>query len=291
MELYNFYQLVKTTLFFSSMEAGLNVTISACVGAGLWLLFFILQGIGLCTMAKNRGVARSWLAFIPFANIYYMGKLVGECSLFGHKMKNAGLYAMIAQILAALVASAYILSECYLYVNHGAPQVDENYGTRFWVNLTGFSLGVSRFYEYSTYILLLVHLVAQLLMVVLLIGLYRKYAPGAYRGLALLSFFLPEARFIVVLVLRNRPAFDFEEYLRRQNEEYIRRRQEYYRTHGNPYSRGYGPYGSYQNDPYNRGYNQQQPPQQPPKPEEPFEEFSSQRGGSNGGKDGDDFFN
>ena len=39
------------------------------------------------------------MAFLPFFNTYYAGKLAGETQFFGQKMKRVGLYAMISEIL------------------------------------------------------------------------------------------------------------------------------------------------------------------------------------------------
>ncbi len=288
MEFYNFYQL--SALFSSFFTKGevQTITLGVLVGGGLWILFFILQGIGLCTMARRRGIKHKALAFIPFANIYYMGKLAGECGFFGHKMKNAGIYAMIAQIFATLVAVAYVLSEWYLYFYHGVPQSETGVGVvtsiPYWSGLTGFSLTVSKFYDYGGFFISIFNLISQLLMIVLLIGLYKKYSPRNYFGLGMLTFFFPIARFIAVFALRNREAVDFEAYMRRRREEYIRRQQQYYNQYGNPYNRPYGgsPYGM-------GGYGNPNPnPNPAPPAEEPFGEFSSDRKGNTGGEEKDE---
>ena len=92
MEILNFYQ--GSSLLFHMITRGENealaISLGLIVGVVLWIAAFVLQGAGLFVMAKRRHLKKKWLAFVPFANIYYMGKLAGECGFFGHKMKNAG---------------------------------------------------------------------------------------------------------------------------------------------------------------------------------------------------------
>ena len=68
----------------------------------IWIALFLLQSFALYRMAKNQGIGKRFLAFIPFANILYMSKLAGKCTFFGRRMKNAGIYAMIAHTFLTL---------------------------------------------------------------------------------------------------------------------------------------------------------------------------------------------
>ncbi len=292
MEFSNLYQIafILVDCFTNNIKTiVLGGLLSALV---VWAIFFVLQGVGLFIMAKNRGLKNKWLAFVPFANIYYIGKMAGECSFFGHKMRSAGLYAMIAHIITTLLAVLYVLAEGYLYYNHGAPIRETEFSAPYWKGLSGFSVTVHNFYGYGLSILSIFSLVSRLLMIVLLMGLYKQYASKNYFTLAFLCFFIPEARFITVFVLRNRQYVDYGAYVRRRREEYARRQQQYYNMNGNPYGRS--PYGNNgQGNPYG-GY--QQPSNDYSQPtEEPFAEFSSEKNKNtySGGKSegGDDFFN
>ncbi len=272
MEIYNIYESAWIIVSAFTRDIRLVMGSSLLIALGVFIPLFLLQGFGLYGMAKKRNISKAWLAFVPFANVYFMGKLAGECGFFGHKMKNAGLYAMIAQIISTLFCFLYIAAECYLYYNHGEPYFaqDDIFGTPQWNLVAGsFADRVYGFYILGQSLLSIITLVARLLMIVLLIGLYKKYSPKNYRGLALLSFFIVEARFITVFVLRNKPAIDYEAYMRKMREEYARRYQQYY---GNPYG-GYGQGGNYGQNGYG-GYHQPTQNTAPP-PAEPFEEFSS----------------
>ncbi len=284
MEIFNFYQLSSMLFHFFTRGANevLSVTWGIILGLILWTVMFSLQGAGLYEMAKRRNLKNKWLAFVPFANICYMGKLAGECGFFGHKMKNAGLYAMIAQILSTCLACAYIFSEWYLYSRHGAPQQsDALTSAPLWTGLSGFSLKVSKLYDISMQLFMIFSLISQLLLLVLVMGLYKKYEPKNYMSISMLTLFIPAARFVTVFVLRKNRAVDYEAYMRARREEYFRRQQQY---------RGGAPYGQ---NPYNQPYGQN--PYTPPKQENPFEEFASSKTEDDDpffGNDNDDgFFN
>ncbi len=288
MELFNFYQIASlfTSLIYES-DVKKMVLVAAIVGISVWALMFILQGIGLYALGKNRGMKKKWLAFIPFGNIYYLGKIVGTCEFFGQKMKRAGLYTMLAQIVTGALTLAYIFAEAYLIFNF-KPLTTE-LGTMYWVGLTGFAGVVNTFYEVGGYFMSVFSLVAQILLLILMIGFYKKYSPKNYRFMAILTFFIPMTRFIAVLALRNRPPFDYEGYMRRQREAYYQRQQQYYNQ--NPYN---NPYGNPYNNPYGGqspygGYNNQQG-QLPPKQEDPFAEFGEDKSSSQGKSTGDGFF-
>ncbi len=286
MELYNFYSMAHAfARFFTNDLKGITLG-GAIAGVLLWILLFFLQGIGIYVIAKRLNMRGKALAFVPFANIFYLGKIVGECQFFGQKMKSAGLYAMIAQIITTILTVAYILAEVYLIWNFEY-RVNEM-GMVYWEELKGFAGTVKGFYEIGGLLMSLFSLVTQILLIILMIGFFKKYSPSNYRFLGILLFFLPIARFICIFVLRNKEPFDYEGYMRRQREAYMRRQQQYYNTYGNPYGQQ-PPYGG---APYGMGGYQGTQGQPAQKPEEPFEEFTE--GGSSpqsgGDSTGDGFF-
>ena len=252
------------------------------VGALVWIALFVLQGVGLYTMATKQGLKGKWRAFVPFANTLLIGQLAGECRVFGQRVKRAGLYTMIAQILTAVFCVALVASQIYLYTVEGAPKYTE-WQTPYWPNLQGFSRIVFNFYDVSGFILSIFQLVYEVLMLILLLGLYKKYYPRNYMAFGFLALFIPLSRYIVIFALRNRTPVDYEAYTRARYEAYMRQRGQY---------GGYGrsPYGN----PYANPYAGQQPPAQPP--EDPFGEFSSGETGNanarteNTTNDPDDFF-
>lgn len=255
----------------------------AIIGVVLLAGLFVLQGAGLYTMAKRLNIQKKWLAFVPFANVILLGKITGECQIFGQRMKRAGLYAMLAQIACVLATALYLAAELYLYLQHGAPIVDNNFESSYW-GLTGIAGKIEKFYEIIPYVTGILELIAQVLFYVLIVGLCKKYAPHNYMFLSLLTLFVPMARFVLVFCLRKRQPINYEAYMRAKREAYYRRQQQYYQQYGNPYQ-----------NPYGRPYT---PPQNPTaqKPQDPFEEFSNEPKGlknkpTNPSDDEDEFFN
>lgn len=276
MELYQFFASATEVLDF--FPATPNVWITCVVIAfALWLTAFIFNAIGLKQMAKYKGLKKRWLAFMPFVNLWYMGKIVGECRVFGQRMKRAGLYAMLAQIFITIGMLLYYASFIYLQETQGAPLFDQ-YETPYWVGLTGFAKVAYGAFTAISYALPLVELLYTVFIMILLVGLYKKYAPSNYMILSVVSLLVPVSRFIIVFVLRNRAPIDYEAYMRAKHEQYVRQQQQYY--HGN-----YGGYGGY--NPYGQQTNS------PPKQEDPFDEFGGTKpnaNGNNGQSGGDDFF-
>lgn len=277
MEIYNFYQLITTFLFLAIPSGGSGsaqpfleariVPLYGCIfGLLLFAAVFVLQGFGISKMAKNRGMEKRWLAFVPFANIWYLGKLSGDGQFFGQRMKNTGLYAMIGQIVATIITWAMIISEAYLFYEFGVPNiVNDSY---CWTGLTGFAQTVEQFYTVSVYLVMIFQLICQVLLFILLTSLFKQYASKNYSVLSLLCLLVPLARFFVVFAIRNRKAIDYDAYIRARREAYVRRYQQTYRP--NPY--GNGQYWSTPDaqSPYGQNGGSAQK-----KPEDPFEEFSS----------------
>ncbi len=236
-----------------------------------WIALFVLQGIGIYRMAANRGLKKKWLAFIPFANIWYLGKLSGECSFYGQKVKRAGLYTMLAQIVSSVLSVLIVTGSTYLSIKYGVEVV----------SMSGVSGDLDNFVftfcEIGGLVLMILSVVHCFLTYILMMGVYKHYAPASHKGLAFLTILFSPARSIILFVLRNRKAIDYEAYVKARREEYIRRQQQYYNQYGNPYGRpnpyGQSPYGH--SNPYGQNPYGQPTDTQPQPPEEPFGEFSN----------------
>ena len=176
MEIYSLYQAIQNCMLLT--DDMLIIITSIALTAGLLVSLFILQGVGIYAMATKQGVKNRALAFIPFLNIWYIGKLAGDCHFFGQRIKRAGMYAMIAQILVVVMSILMIASEQYLWLTYGAPQVTADYGYYYWTGLTGFAAHVSRFYDISSYVLPIFQLLVEIFLVIVMMGLFKKYVPN-----------------------------------------------------------------------------------------------------------------
>ena len=165
MELYSVYRVVFTFGLISSdgyVSARLFVVTAAVAGA-IWLALFILQGVGLYKMAKNVGLRHKWLAFVPFADLVFMGKLAGTCDIFGRKMKRPGLYTMLASVGVSVFCIAAAVAEALLFTKYAGFIVENEQGYQ-WVNLSGFGLYVYNFYRLSDFFIGIFELVYIILL-------------------------------------------------------------------------------------------------------------------------------
>ena len=270
MEIYVIYNAIKSSFDIMQAKPGYLTRFYALFGGvGLWFVLFLLQSFGLYVMAKNKNLKNRWMAFVPFVNILYIGRIVGECKIFNRRVKRAGMYAMITQIALTIMCALLVASELYLYLEVGEPTrvLYQGYYMLDW-QTTGFAAKVEEFYAFGEYFLSIFQLIYEIMMFIMLITLFRNYSPKNHTLLTVLSIFIPLSRYVIIFVLRKNKVVDYNAYVCAQREEYIRRHQAQY---GNP---NINPYGTPYGQPFNQTYR---PAGQTAKPDEdPFEEFSSQ---------------
>lgn len=256
----------------------LALLISVGVAGGLYLLGLIFGGIGLYTIAKREGVAHGWLGFLPFANTWFTGKLAGEASFFGQKMKRTGLYAMLAELLyTALGVFTLVIffllanPEYYLVtINESTGVASVKFMPSYLPEGMGWLADASLYCDIVSYLMWFVALV---FFCVMFTAFYRKYYARSPFLMVFLSVILP-ARGFTIFAVRNNRAVDYNEYMRRKMEEYARA--------NNPY----GPYnnGSYRNGPYGNGQGGGENGQGGASSPDPFSDFGGDpQGGPQGG--------
>lgn len=282
MEIYSFYtSLSYVNLLKNGVESVSVKSILGMLAISLliWLGFFILQGFGLFAMAKEKGLKKPFLAFVPFANLLLIDKLAGDCEIFGHKMKRGGMYAMIALIAFVITSVALISAEGILFTKYAdCISFNRATGEIFWVGLDSFGVAVYSFYNvWGNFLNSLFSLAYEILLFVLMISLLKRYTAKNYMVLSMLQLFVPISRYVIIFIVRNNKAVDYDEYKRARYEEYMRRNARY----GNPYSNPYGnPYGNRYGNPYGNTYRNPygtrgQNPNGSSQNENPFEEFAT----------------
>ena len=227
--------------------------IGLCVAAGIYLVCLIMGGIGMHVMAKKRGMKGSWMAFVPFLNTLYAGKLAGEVNVFGKKVKWMGLAATFLEFVYVGL-SAF---SCYLLFSLLQP----GYFTYRTANTIGgeayqaelvtervplgmrWMLTADTVCEILIYVFYILMLLAMCLM---FYSFYRKYYARSPFIMMFLSALFP-FRGIVIFAVRNNAPVDYDAWMRQRMEEFNRRQQQ--NRPGN-YG-GYGGYGGYgtPNDP------------------------------------------
>ncbi len=254
-------QAVTAAGFIESLRNFLYISIG--VAGGLYLVCLVLGGLGMRTMAKRAGLKHSFLAFLPFANTYYAGKLAGETAFFGKKMKRAGLYAMLAEIVYVAIGVFALIVSIALYTpDFWAEQVNGETGQIVGVYLDAARIPVSMRWLTTAQIVcdvlsFFADVVLILFLCVMFYAFFRKYYA---RGPFLMTFMcaLLPLRGIVIFAVRNNAPVNYEEYLRK-------RMAQYRQAQGGP-NGGYGQ-GGYD------GYGNRTPDGAPA--DDPFSDFGS----------------
>ena len=69
------------------------------------IAFYVVYSFTLYKLAKKRGTANEWLAWIPLGQFYLLGETCGEMELFGKlKIKQTGLYFMLVPVASWIVS-------------------------------------------------------------------------------------------------------------------------------------------------------------------------------------------
>ncbi len=248
------------------------------VAGVIYLALHILQGVGLYSLAKRAERRFAWMAFVPFFNAYLLGKLAGNCTFFGAKMKNAGLWLAISEFFTCVGYAFYEFTSCTLSPYY---QAYDN----FTYDYVGYPESLNWVYTTDTvlgYVLPILRLLYIVFLVTVLFSFFRKYAMRHSVAFSLFSVLFP-VKGAFIFAVRNNEAIDYERYMRAQREAYYRTQQQYYNR--NPYERP--PYGN-QKNPYNNPYNNNgnSSYNNPPSPD-PFEEFNDNKKSNS---DNDEFF-
>lgn len=247
-------------------NVALSCYLFAALGTlGVYLILLVFGGIGLNKLAKKQGLKHRWMAFLPFFNTYYAGKLAGETQFFGQKMKRVGLYAMISEILyVALQLFVFVAVIISFFPQYRTLEVSD--GVLSGVpNDDAMPAWIDPAITYGSLVAYLLWFFVIVFFCVLYVSFFRKYYARGPILLAFLSAVLPFRGFTIFAVRNNAPV-DYNDYIRRRTQAYMR---------NNGYQPPYGSYGS-QNGPYGQNRND---PQNGP---DPFEGFGGPSGGNYG---------
>lgn len=285
---------------FSSLEERVNYvintqTISLYVAAGLYVVCLVFGGIGMTVMAKKVGMKHSWLAFLPFANTWYAGKLAGETQLFGQKMKRVGLYAALAEFFfVALSVFGLVLWYARMNPAYFSEMTDSD-GSVYYVFDSSLVPLASRWIVTADIVCNVLEMIADLFLIfflcVLFYAFFRKYYARGPFLMTFLCAILPLRGFVIFAVRNNSPV-DYDAYMRKKMEQYARAQRGYgqggYDIYGNPIDPGnYGgnaPGGGADEDPFSDFGGSSAPSGGTPN-----DGASSGDGGNNGGGDSNPF--
>lgn len=170
----------------------------------LWgLASYILQSLGLYTIADRRGLRHPWMAWVPFCSDYLLGCISDHFyQVTENKTKKLRVGVLIVLILFVISLALFIWSYVTIFVelfarvgNTGAAIEDQ-----MVAELIGPMLAV-----FGSMILLWV--IAVVLTVMRYVALYNLYAscwPNCKVGFLLLSIFINASTAILVFICRNK---------------------------------------------------------------------------------------
>lgn len=220
-----------------------------------YLAIYLFLAFGMFTMARRRNMSIAWLAFLPVANFYLLGKLIGDAEFYGFKIKGMGIIALVSVLvmLAANVTADIVYGRILIYgyeavFNPAGKEFIEGLYARNWP-LTGV---VATIVE-------IVDLVFRIICFMLAYFLFRNYAPRSCWLFSIIAFLFPLVGAILVFAIRKNSCDEYREFMKMKMHSMY--------GGGNPYSYDGGEYS----DPFDLSKNDGKRGEQPP--EKPFGEY------------------
>lgn len=286
----DFFEYATIALQFVNSD---TLYVPLIVGGLCFLTVFIFQAIGLFTIAGHEGYKHRWLAFVPFANTYYIGVCGQKNRVF--RSVNTKYLALAASVLEFLLFAGYVVYYVAVFKLFNAGCVYEAvqesyYGSTTELQLHNVPLNLAWaawcFECLYDYILVWVDLVFLALQVFVLSAFFQTYAARRYFLFTITSILFP-IQGILIFIIRNNSGMNYREFLRREQERQYRMYQQYARqNYDNPYNQNPYSRGGYDSAPQNDPYDAPEPERRDT-PDDPFSEF----GGGNGKENKDPFDN
>lgn len=101
------------------MESFVGMAVLAALGAAtlifvvIGIVFYILKSIALTTMASKRGIENAWLGWIPIADLYIAGLLVGEMDILNYHLDNLGLWFPVIIVGGSVLCGIPVLGAIF----------------------------------------------------------------------------------------------------------------------------------------------------------------------------------
>ncbi len=179
------------------------VLVSFLISSLIIILAFVLKAIAIRTMAKNKGLDKLYLAWIPFFNYILLGKVIGTTFLFRKKVNNIGLLVTIFTLTSFVVRTFLNLG---YYV--------QNLGDFFGFEIFYESAFVQNWmYQQGTFFLIIYYLydIFSILEIIITVSLIffvlRKYAPERAFIYAIVCIFIDLAFGVILFIIRNRKPY------------------------------------------------------------------------------------
>lgn len=79
------------------------------VMAVIGIAAYAVVSFSLYTMAKNRGIANAWLAWIPIANLYLMAQILQTLNIFGFEVPMFTLVYPASAVVVGLLGQVKVI--------------------------------------------------------------------------------------------------------------------------------------------------------------------------------------
>ena len=258
------------------------------VGAVSFAIVFVFQAIALYTIARREGYKNKWMAFIPFANTYYIGVCAQKNKFHNIDARTLGLITSVFEFLLFAFYILYYVA-CYLVIDYEIATETTTTVMGISRTFTDYSLeGVPEnlawaawMYNYMyRYILRFVDLLFLLCQICLLMTFFQTYSCRRYVLFTVTSVLFP-IQGILFFVVRNNKALNYKEFLRSEQARVYRmyQQQQQQNFNRNPYSRN-----PYNQNPYTDSPNNDSTEYGGSAPEDPFGDLGGS-GGSGGNTD------
>ncbi|KMZ54510.1 hypothetical protein [Dorea sp. D27] len=172
------------------------------------LASYILQGIGMYTLGKKRGMRYPWLAFVPYARVYYQGELCGTLEFKERRMDNPGIWLLVIPIASGVITGIFTVIVWAGMLANIVRLSDYAYNSYYTFSdiFSGFGSGIMLLAVLGLSLFTLIAAAVQKTLTVLVNRqIYERYTDGNYAVThAVLGVFVPLYTAVYFFIIRNR---------------------------------------------------------------------------------------
>lgn len=198
------------------------------------LVFYILNAVALTSLSKNRGLSSPWIAWIPFAGGYAIGRLSDDINMRRGKTTRQRIILLVTEILMAV--SSVLITVFMFRTMFDLLDLVMNEPFDYYSETEALQ-AMKPFLLFSLFSLpvLAVEIIYMVFQYIALYNIYKSYASSnAIVYLVLTILFAPIATSVFLLMIKNRMPEDTQPPMTG------------YPPYPGTYNPGYSPYQQYQ---------------------------------------------
>lgn len=115
--------------YSSNMSNGLESTVAGFLLTFLGIFYvillayiivnYVIRSLGLYRIAKSSGVNNAWLAWIPLADLFLLGKVTGDVQLGSRTLKNTALWLLLIPLIGGGIAVCFYFGFIFVLIVAG----------------------------------------------------------------------------------------------------------------------------------------------------------------------------